>query len=814
MNESRQGRALSRAILGSISLAAAMVVAREAKATAVNVSGTCTLPEAVASLNDLAANPGATPQPGCSYVNDGQSERTVVVPAGNSVVGVTMEVNASMTVVGAGIGQSVVSMGGQFGFYVRGTSGNAPILTLRALSLVGSGAPPAETSAVVVEGIGGTAHALLDQVRVAAFTQNGVWAFGVDAPPIGPSSLTIVDSLVEGNGLAGVEALGVNLTLLGSTIASNAGGGVRAVLNDSALNASLSDCKILDNSADDGGGIFFDGAGSDFLAQQLVILDSTLQGNVAAGDGGGAFITEGNASFERVTITGNVAGFDGGGVLATTGVHSLEVNVSLFESSLVDNEATAGNGGGLALREESSDAWTNIDRCLFAGNVAGGDGGGVYTDGQPTGFDNSTLDGNSASRGGGWFHGFNGESHMNHCTVTRNTATIQAGGLYVNRSNPSFAGNIVADNSAPFAPDVTIEPDLVGSSFGRDCLIGNVESSPASFDPSDGNLLGVDAMLGQLQQLGGPTPVRPLLLGSPALDYRTDGTAFDQRGVVRPQGAGFDIGAFEGSCTENVTELVSNQGFESGTAGWAGSYGSSISSSALQAHTGTRSLRVANRNLGTWQGAEYNLLGLAVPGETLGAKLWTRVEGDPSEPVLFTLRSTCQGQATEYTTVASATANNQAWAALEGTIEIPNCSLSALVVYAEGPRTGVVLYVDAVSIQRTMLQCDGGTPGALTGSINVQSDWGAGYCVELNIHNPNAVPTTNWAATVNLNGTTITGLWNLGTTGNTGSPTLTPQAPWSQVVPAGGNSHSLGFCASRPAGSTALPSGIVATGMF
>jgi predicted outer membrane repeat protein len=789
-----------------------MVAAREAKATAINVNGTCTLPEAVTSLNDLAANPGATPQPGCSYVNDGQSGRTVIVPTGNFVVGATMEVNASMTVVGTGIGQSVVSLGGQLGFHVRGASGSTPTLTLRALSLVGTGALPTETSAVVVEGNGGTAHAVLDQVRVAAFTQNGVWAFG--DPHIGASSLTIVDSIVEGNGLAGVEVLGVNLTLAGSVISGNFNSGVRAVLNDQGLHASISGCTISDNAADDGGGVFFDGAADDFMAEQLLIVDSTLQGNVAAADGGGAFITESNAHFERVTLTGNIAGTDGGGILATSGIEFLGVSVSLFESSLVDNEASAGDGGGLALREESSDAWTTIDRCLFSGNVAGGDGGGVYTNGQPNGFDNSTLDGNTASRGGGWFHASNGESHMNHCTVTRNIALVQAGGVYVNRSNPSFAGNIITDNTAPFAPDVTIEPDLVDGSFGFDCLIGNVESSPGSFNPSDGNLLGVDPMLGELQQLGGATAVRPLLAGSPAIDYRDSGTGFDQRGVARPQGAGFDIGAFEGSCSANVTELVSNQGFEAGTAGWAASFGTSVSSSTLQAHSGTRSLRVTNRNLGTWQGAEYNLLGLAVPGETLGARLWTRVEGDPSEPVLFTLRSTCQGQATQYSPVASATATNVGWVELEGTIEIPSCSLSELTVYAEGPRTGVVLYLDDVSIQRTTVQCDGGTPGSLTGSINVQSDWGAGYCVELIIGNPNASPTTSWSATVNLNGTTITSLWNLGTTGSTGSPTVTPQAPWSQVIPAGGNSHSLGFCATRPPGNTALPSGIVATGMF
>lgn len=57
-----------------------------------------------------------------------------------------------------------------------------------------------------------------------------------------------------------------------------------------------------------------------------------------------------------------------------------------------------------------------------------------------------------------------------------------------------------------------------------------------------------EALLGPLDDDGGPTPTHALLVGSPAVDGVGSGCpppAADQRGVTRPQGARCDIGAFE-----------------------------------------------------------------------------------------------------------------------------------------------------------------------------------------------------------------------------------------------------------------------------
>jgi hypothetical protein len=71
-------------------------------------------------------------------------------------------------------------------------------------------------------------------------------------------------------------------------------------------------------------------------------------------------------------------------------------------------------------------------------------------------------------------------------------------------------------------------------------------------DGAGGSLTGVDPRLGVLGDYGGSTQTIPLLPGSPAIDAGDAATCaaapvagVDQRGVVRPQAAVCDIGAFE-----------------------------------------------------------------------------------------------------------------------------------------------------------------------------------------------------------------------------------------------------------------------------
>src|SRR5580765_645675 len=75
--------------------------AGQAGATSITVSATCTLQEAVTSVERAVANPSPPPppEPGCTFVNDGQGiNYTVAVPSGTTVVGAEIVIRVTMTI--------------------------------------------------------------------------------------------------------------------------------------------------------------------------------------------------------------------------------------------------------------------------------------------------------------------------------------------------------------------------------------------------------------------------------------------------------------------------------------------------------------------------------------------------------------------------------------------------------------------------------------------------------------------------------------------------------------------------------------------
>jgi hypothetical protein len=100
---------------------------------------------------------------------------------------------------------------------------------------------------------------------------------------------------------------------------------------------------------------------------------------------------------------------------------------------------------------------------------------------------------------------------------------------------------ILASNSAAGAG-----PNVAGTFISRGHnLIG--DASGSSIFLSEGDLIGIDAKLGPLQNNGGPTWTHALMPTSPAINAGTlmGAPPTDQRGILRPQGAAVDIGAYE-----------------------------------------------------------------------------------------------------------------------------------------------------------------------------------------------------------------------------------------------------------------------------
>jgi hypothetical protein len=88
----------------------------------------------------------------------------------------------------------------------------------------------------------------------------------------------------------------------------------------------------------------------------------------------------------------------------------------------------------------------------------------------------------------------------------------------------------------------------------------------------------------------------------------------------------------------------------------------------------------------------------------------------------------------------------------------------------------------------TTLANSGGTTGtpSLSASISVQS-WGVGYVATVTVRNTGTAPTSAWKVLVNLNGTTVTNVWNATVSSNTFS-----SVSYNGTIPAGG-STTFGF---------------------
>jgi hypothetical protein len=217
-----------------------------------------------------------------------------------------------------------------------------------------------------------------------------------------------------------------------------------------------------------------------------------------------------NASLtvKNLTIANGDASSDLGGGIDNSGV------TTVVNSTLSGNSATSGFGGAINNRANGALTVTNS---TFSGNsTTSGFGGGIYNNGTTVTITNSTFSGNSANLGlgAGIYNNSVGGVTLRNTIVANSVAAGNCGGTITNGGN-----NI--DSAAT-------------------CGWGSTNGSMSSTNPS----------LGALANNGGPTQTFALLTGSPAIDGVTfnapnGAPSTDQRGIARPQGSGFDIGAFE-----------------------------------------------------------------------------------------------------------------------------------------------------------------------------------------------------------------------------------------------------------------------------
>ncbi len=301
----------------------------------------------------------------------------------------------------------------------------------------------------------------------------------------------VVNSIADTDDTACETAPAGNCTLREAINSANAAAGADtiafSVSGTIALGSTLP-------AITDAAGLTIDGTG------QTVIISGENAVRVAIVNAGASL------NVNRLTIANGNPGSSGGG-LYFYGPGTLTITNSAFTGN---SSSGGGIGGGL----EINGGTAGITNSTFSGNNASGSlGGGIAISAGTLTITNSSFSGNSAFQGGG-INNLGGTVTLRNTIVANSTSGGNCYGAIIN------GGNNIED--------------------GTSCGWASTNGSMSSTNP----------VLGALANNGGPTMTFALLPGSPAINGVTfnapnGAPSTDQRGVARPRGARYDIGAYE-----------------------------------------------------------------------------------------------------------------------------------------------------------------------------------------------------------------------------------------------------------------------------
>ena len=248
------------------------------------------------------------------------------------------------------------------------------------------------------------------------------------------------------------------------------------------------------------------------------------------GCGGGMYNISGSPTMTNVNFSGNSVYLNGGALF-----NSNNSNPTLTNFTFDGN--TALWGGGAALFNHTSSP--SLINGVINNNRSYYWGAGIYNHASDLILVNVTLSNNSAYpySGGGMFNYGSSNPTLNNVTFVGNSAPNGDVMYNTYSSNPSIDNSILWGNTYNDPDIMSVQPQSAIVLLRGAVPRGVLARTSSQADP----------LLGTLGNYGGSTLTVPLQTGSPAIDAGNDATcaATDQRGVLRPQGAHCDLGAFE-----------------------------------------------------------------------------------------------------------------------------------------------------------------------------------------------------------------------------------------------------------------------------
>ena len=305
----------------------------------------------------------------------------------------------------------------------------------------------------------------------------------------------------------------------------------------------------------------------------LVTADEIVIGVDAILDGVGNLTIDGNGTHRVFSVPAGVTAelrrftvTRGGGPFMGAGIRN-EGTLTLTKSTVTNNVAASHSGGIY------NDGTLTLESSVVSDNSADPTGGGIFNEGTMS-LNNSTVSGNTALDAAGIEN--SGTLSVSRSTISGNVPRDgQIGGIAHRSGVLTLTNSTVSDNTgtgingrAPWSiTHCTISGNSGRATTGpeaelRNTIIDGECGSPDSTSrggniESPGNTCGLDESsdqtrvdpetldLGPLEDHGGPTLTRLPGPDSPAIDNAVCVVATDQRGILRPQGAGCDVGAVE-----------------------------------------------------------------------------------------------------------------------------------------------------------------------------------------------------------------------------------------------------------------------------
>jgi len=169
--------------------------------------------------------------------------------------------------------------------------------------------------------------------------------------------------------------------------------------NEESNKTNVEGFTITAGMAIDGGGIYI-------RESSPTITNCTIIDNTADDDGGGLFIRDGSPTITNCTIGSNTTGQSGGGLFIRTGTPAIS------QCTIKGNVANE-DGGGIYCRDNAN---ATIINCFIEDNIAGEDGGGLTSDDSVPAIGGTQFCGNEPSHIDGVWSNTGGNKFFDSCS--------------------------------------------------------------------------------------------------------------------------------------------------------------------------------------------------------------------------------------------------------------------------------------------------------------------------------------------------------------------------------------------------------------